>query len=86
MVAMNSHGLLDFFGERTCRCAQWEIRGVATDMLHQAQEADPIGMENAGPKCHKTQFCTESRKKWLTCQYSTHIDDVKHLIKRNGKI
>jgi thymidylate synthase (FAD) len=86
MVAMNTHGLLDFFCERTCRCAQWEIRGVATEMLRLAKSVDSIGMENAGPKCHRTQFCIEPKKKWFNCQYSTHISEVQHLIKRNGKI
>jgi thymidylate synthase (FAD) len=86
LVGMNTHGLLDFFGERTCRCAQWEIRGVATTMLRLALENDPVGMAGAGPKCHKTQFCIESKKKWDTCRYSTHISEVQHLIKRNGKI
>jgi thymidylate synthase (FAD) len=86
LVGMNTHGLLDFFGERTCRCAQWEIRGVATTMLRLALEADPVGMAGAGPKCHKSQFCVESKKKWETCRYSTHISEVAHLIKRNGSI
>jgi thymidylate synthase (FAD) len=86
MVYMNTHGLLDFFGERTCRCSQWEIRGIAIDMLRQALEADPIGMKNAGPKCMRLNFCNESLEKWKTCRYSTHISEVQHLIKHNGKI
>jgi thymidylate synthase (FAD) len=86
MVAMNSHALLDWFGERTCSCAQWEIRNVAKKMLKKAKLADPVGMESAGPKCHRTQFCTESLNKWKTCQYSTHISEVKHLIRHGAAI
>lgn len=84
MVCMNTHAFLDWLGERACNCAQWEIQNVAKQMLKQAKEADPISMENAGPKCHRTQFCTEAKSKWSKCQYSTHISEVQHLI-RHGK-
>jgi thymidylate synthase (FAD) len=72
MVGMNTHALLDFFGERTCSCAQWEIRGVARDMLRLAQEADAIVFKNAGPKCHKTFVCYEPFMKWEKCQHRPH--------------
>ena len=84
LVGMNTHALLDFFGERTCNCAQWEIRSVAAKMLRLAKEVDPVGMETAGPKCHRTHFCVESKQKWVTCKYSTHISEVKHLIKHGA--
>jgi thymidylate synthase (FAD) len=38
-VAMDGHALLDFFCERTCQSAQWEIRHIANQMLKIVKEA-----------------------------------------------
>lgn len=86
LLGINSHALLDFFGERCCHCAQWEIRQVAGQILKLSKEKDPIAMKNAGPKCHKTHFCQEARVKWEKCRYSNHIDDVKNLIRHGNKL
>lgn len=85
MVGMNSHALLDFFCERTCTCAQWEIRGVAQEMLRLAKEADPLGMKNAGPKCNRSSYCYESKTKWEKCKRVANIHDVRNMvIEQNG--
>jgi thymidylate synthase (FAD) len=84
LVGMNTHALLDFFCERTCTCAQWEIRGVAQAMLRLAKEADPVGMATAGPKCTRTYFCHEAMSKWETCKRVTHIDTVKQMVENSA--
>ncbi len=51
VVSMNARELLHFFNLRCCRRAQWEIRGVAKEMLRQARQAAPLLFGQAGPGC-----------------------------------
>jgi thymidylate synthase (FAD) len=74
MIQMNSHALLDFFAERTCSCAQWEIRGMAREMLRICKELDPVVFENAGPKCIKLGYCPEAKAKH--CGLRPHKTDI----------
>ena len=59
MVTMNARGLLHFFDERLCMRAQWEIRGVADQMLARAREVAPAIFRGAGPKCVRLGHCPE---------------------------
>ncbi len=63
-VTMNARELLHFFAERLCRRAQWEIRGVAEQMLALARQACPAVFEGAGPKCVDIGHCPEGK---MTC-------------------
>lgn len=58
-VTMNARELLHFFEERLCQRAQWEIRGVADQMLKSVREVCPSLFEGAGPKCLRNGRCTE---------------------------
>jgi len=51
MVTMNARELMHFFAMRCCNRAQWEIRGVAIEMLRQAKEIAPLIFEGSGPGC-----------------------------------
>ncbi len=51
IMTMNVRSLLNFFRERCCNRAQWEIRGVANQMLDLCLEISPILFQNAGPSC-----------------------------------
>jgi len=51
VVSMNARELLHFFNLRCCRRAQWEIRGVAKEMLRQARQVAPLLFGQAGPGC-----------------------------------
>ena len=53
-----------FFEERLCLRAQWEIRGVADQMLMLAREACPSVFNGAGPKCIRLGKCPEKK---MTC-------------------
>ncbi len=67
-VTMNARELLHFFEERLCLRAQWEIRGVAEQMLAQAKQAAPSVFAGAGPKCIRAGKCPEGK---MTCgQYA----------------
>lgn len=56
VVTMNGRSLMNFFHERLCSRAQWEIRAVAIEMRQLAHDLLPIyGMDSA-MKCGKTCF------------------------------
>ena len=63
-VTMNARALLHFFEERLCLRAQWEIRGVADQMLVLVQKVCPGVFKGAGPKCVRLGKCPEGK---MTC-------------------
>lgn len=68
LMGINSQALLDFFAERCCTCAQWEIRNIANDMLKICKKHNPTIFENVGPKCLSLGYCPESKHKWKLCK------------------
>lgn len=63
MVSMNARELLHFFELRCCERAQWEIRGMALEMLKLVKGVAPVIFRNAGPEC-LTGPCPEGA---MTC-------------------
>ncbi|MFP4105127.1 MAG: FAD-dependent thymidylate synthase [Phycisphaerae bacterium] len=61
-ITMNARELLHFFEERLCLRAQWEIRGVAEQMLKLARDVCPAVFDGAGPKCIREGKCPEGKK------------------------
>lgn len=59
VVTMNARSLMNFFEQRTCMRAQWEIRSVANAMLSEVKEVAPTIFENAGPPCKRRGECPE---------------------------
>lgn len=51
IVTMNARSLLNFFKERCCNRAQWEIREVANQMLDIVLEIAPNVFSKAGAPC-----------------------------------
>lgn len=51
VVTMNARELMHFFRVRTCNRAQWEIRGMAKQMLQLCKEAAPVIFSKSGPMC-----------------------------------
>ncbi len=63
VVTMNARELRHFFQVRCCNRAQWEIRGLAWEMLAMAQALAPNLFAGSGPGClHGT--CPEGK---MTC-------------------
>jgi len=50
-VTMNARELLHFFELRCCNRAQWEIHGMADEMLRLAKQKAPHLFASAGPGC-----------------------------------
>lgn len=51
IITMNARALLNFFRERCCSRAQWEIRDVANQMLEIVLDVAPNVFANAGAPC-----------------------------------
>ena len=65
IMTMNCRSLLNFFEERCCLRAQWEIRALANSMLGLAKAAVPVIFDQAGPKCERLGYCPEGAQ--FTC-------------------
>jgi thymidylate synthase (FAD) len=63
IISMNARELLHFFQIRCCNRAQWEIRGMATEMLRQVKQVSPHIFKDAGPGCVNSK-CPEGK---MTC-------------------
>lgn len=59
VVTMNCRELLHFFRHRCCARAQWEIKGLAEEMLRIAQKELPDVFDAAGAKCVELGYCPE---------------------------
>jgi len=60
ILTMNARSLMNFFKHRCCNRAQWEIRGLADEMLRQVREVAPVLFKYAGPGCLKG-ICPEGK-------------------------
>jgi thymidylate synthase (FAD) len=65
VATMNCRELLNFFRQRCCTRAQWEIRRLAQEMLKICKQRLPAVFENAGPRCVELGYCPEGEK--FTC-------------------
>lgn len=59
VVTMNARSLLNFFRERCCIRAQWEIRTLSNMMLSEVKKVAPKIFENAGASCISEGICWE---------------------------
>jgi len=62
MVTMNARALLNFFQERMCNRAQWEIRTLANLMHKEVVKILPELFLYAGPSCKSEGICWQSEK------------------------
>ena len=59
VVSMNCRGLINFFEQRCCVRAQWEIRNLALAMLELCREKLPVIFSQAGAACERLGYCPE---------------------------
>jgi thymidylate synthase (FAD) len=81
VMTMNARSLLNFFQERTCQRAQWEIRALANEMLKKVQPVAPKIFKNAGPTCRSQGICWEGNMScglWKTIKGSELKTRVKN--------
>ncbi len=61
IVTMNARELMHFFELRCCNRAQWEIRGIAWQMLSEVLKVAPSIFAESGPGCLRGA-CPEGKK------------------------
>ena len=69
VVTMNARALQNFFKERTCVRAQWEIRALAEKMLEECMKVAPYILKYSGPSCVTELVCRQGKRsceKWKT--------------------
>lgn len=59
IFTMNARSLHNFFKQRCCNRAQWEIRALADEMLRLCREVSPALFRYAGASCAVTGKCSE---------------------------
>ncbi len=69
VCTFNARSLLNFFSQRCCTRAQWEIRSVANEMLRLCKEAAPHIFKMAGPACVRGK-CSEGK---MSCGRAAEI-------------
>ncbi|MDR0467007.1 MAG: FAD-dependent thymidylate synthase [Deltaproteobacteria bacterium] len=62
VATMNCRALLNFFEQRCCMRAQWEIRAVAKKMLDLCRNVLPEVFASAGAKCERLKYCPEGER------------------------
>ncbi|OFI06913.1 thymidylate synthase ThyX [Clostridium acetireducens DSM 10703] len=71
VATMNARSLMNFFNNRCCNRAQWEIRALADKMLIEVKSVAPNLFKYSGPPCLRGN-CPEGK---MTCG---KIDEVKN--------
>lgn len=74
IVTMNSRGLFNFFEERLCNRAQWEIRQMAGMMLKECKKIAPTIFKYAGPTCQTQKICWQGK---LNCGKPENIKSIE---------
>ena len=69
VCTFNARSLLNFFSQRCCMRAQWEIRDVANEMLRLCKQAAPHIFKAAGPACVRGK-CPEGK---MSCKMAAEI-------------
>mgnify|MGYP005762092887 FL=1 len=72
IMTMNARSLLNFFSNRCCNRAQWEIRELATQMLKEVKAVAPHLFEKAGPPCLRGA-CPEGK---MTCGKADEVRET----------
>ena len=62
VVTMNARALYNFFQERLCIRAQWEIRALAARMHQLVMKVAPEVFKYAGPTCETEAICWQGKR------------------------
>lgn len=71
IMTMNARSLLNFFDERCCYRAQWEIQNLAKQMVQLVKRVAPTLFATAGPRC-LTRPCPEGE---MSCGRGLEVRD-----------
>ncbi|NLB17977.1 MAG: FAD-dependent thymidylate synthase [Syntrophomonadaceae bacterium] len=68
VITFNARSLFNFFSQRLCLRAQWEIRELAEQMLEEVKKVAPVLFGSAGPTCEIQGICWEGDKSCGRCE------------------
>lgn len=68
IMTFNTRSLHNFFRQRLCQRAQWEIRELAERMLQEVRKVAPVLFAKAGPSCEVEGICWEGDKSCGRCE------------------
>lgn len=77
IVTMNARTLHNFFSQRLCNRAQWEIREMAKQMKEKLVEVSPLLFGHAGAPCETTGECNQG--KYSCGKHGTQFTSGKRL-------
>lgn len=79
IVTMNARTLHNFFKQRLCNRAQWEIREMASKMKEEIIKVSPLLFGKAGAACESTGVCNQGKyscgKYGTSFPYGKAVDD-----------
>ena len=81
VVSMNPRSLFNFFKERECLRAQWEIRNVANQMHKLVSKIAPNIFKHVGPSCEMDLICRQGKRscgKWKIIKGARLIDPIEN--------
>ena len=81
ICTFNARSLQNFFRERCCNRAQWEIRELACEMLRLVLEVAPNLFKNSGPSCI-AGTCTEGK---MSCGKKNEVRERFNLLKEKKR-
>ncbi|MCE5195555.1 MAG: FAD-dependent thymidylate synthase [Negativicutes bacterium] len=61
VMTMNARSLYNFFRQRMCQRAQWEIRALATAMRRELIDVSPLLFSRSGPPCETEGYCSQGK-------------------------
>ncbi len=61
VMTMNARSLYNFFQQRLCQRAQWEIRAMATAMRQELIQVSPLLFSRTGPQCETEGYCSQGK-------------------------
>jgi len=61
VMTMNARSLYNFFQQRLCQRAQWEIRTLAEAMRRELIAVSPLLFGKTGPKCEMEGYCSQGK-------------------------
>jgi len=73
-VTMNCRSLFNFFAERLCNRAQWEISNLAGEMLKECKKIAPNIFKYSGPSCVTEKICWQGK---LNCGKPDKIKSIE---------
>ena len=71
IMTMNARSLMEFFRQRCCNRAQWEIRQLAEAILKEVKAICPEVFSKSGPPC-VSGVCPEGK---MTCGKASSVRD-----------